>query len=353
MAQGGSLPLPVAELLKVHRREAQTLRVNLRQLTKRLDLSTDEVSERREDVTGQQDQHALTTKVTKEPYFLVQPRGKQKGALEIGDNVVVKTQDGWKKARLESKTAEYKNGSYMWTYLLLDSGDVCSSFLSPGESWGILREGEECLEFEHLEPRIPRGPTARYRLQSACSGCNEKGMEASSEEAEFLESRLPFPCAHQQPITAISVIGAPSEAAKVTLVKVPRPQQKKPSVPPSVASSTGSTVTWEKLEVYSASVTRQFEVLCSAHADLCAEIESRKMAGEGLNSPELQEEVLEELLMEYTDKVTEQSARAETRIEIMKAESSEVFQDVGENRLGRGSLLSRGSQGGFEEAGFT
>ena len=112
-------------------------------------------------------------------------------------------------------------------------------------------------------------------------------------------------------------------------------------------------MTWEKLEVYSASVTRQFEVLCSAHADLCAEIESRKMACEGLNSPELQEEVLEELLMEYTDKVTEQSARAETRIEIMKAESSEVFQDVGENRLGRGSLLSRGSQGGFKEAGFT
>ena len=142
MAQGGSLPPPVAELLKVHRREAQTLRVNLRQLTKRLDLSTDEVAERREDVTGQRDQHALATKVTKEPYFLVQPRGKQKGALEIGDNVVVKTQDGWEKARLESKTAEYQNGSYMWTYHLLDSGDACSSFLSPGESWGVLRDGE-------------------------------------------------------------------------------------------------------------------------------------------------------------------------------------------------------------------
>ena len=111
-------------------------------------------------------------------------------------------------------------------------------------------------------------------------------------------------------------------------------------------------MTWEKLEVYSASVTRQFEILCSAHAELCAEIESRKRAGKVLNSLELQEEVLEELLMEYTDNVTEQSAKAETRIEIMRAESSEVLQDVGDNRLGRGSLLSRGSQGGFKEAGF-
>ena len=84
------------------------------------------------------------------------------------------------------------------------------------------------MEFKHLEPRLPRGPTARYRLQSAGSGCNKNGMEASSEEAEFLESRLPFPCVHQQPITEISVIGAPSESAKVMLVKVPRPQQKKP-----------------------------------------------------------------------------------------------------------------------------
>ena len=353
MAQGGSLPPPVAELLKGHRREAQKLRVNLRQLTKRLDLSTEEVVEKRVDVTSSQDQQNLVRKETREPYFLVQPKAKKKGALQAGDNVMVKTQDGWEKARLESKTVEYQNGSYMWTYQLLDSGDACSSFLSPGESWGVLRDGEELLDFEHLEPRIPGGSMARYRLQSACSGCNEKGVEASSEEAEFLESRLPFPCAHHQQITAISVIGVPSEAANVTLVKVPRPQQKIPSAPLSVSSSVGSTVTWEKLERYLAAVTTQFEVLCSVHADLCAELESRKMAGDEINSQELKEEVLEELLMEYTDRVTEQTTKAEQRIEVMRLECLEVFQEVGENRLGRGNLLSRGSQGGFEEAGFS
>ena len=352
MAQGGPLPPPVAELLKAHRREAQKLRVNLRQLTKRLDISSEEVVEKRTDVTCQKDQQSHILKETKEPYFLIQPRAKQKGALEVGDNVVVKTQDGWEKARLESRTDEYQNGSYMWTYQLLDSGDACSSFLSLGESWGVLRDGEDGLDFGLLEPRIPGGSTARYRLQSACSACNEKGMEASSEEAVFLESRLPFPCLHEQPITAISVIGAPSEAAKVTLVKVPRPQQRRPSAPPSVVSSVGSTVTWEKLEMYLAAVKAQFEVLCSAHANLCDELESRKMAGEGISSQELQEEVLEDLLMGYTDKVTEQTAKAEQRIEIMRVDSAEVFQDVGESRLGRGSLLSRGSQGGFEEAGF-
>ena len=292
MAQGGPLPPPVAELLKAHRREAQKLRVNLRQLTKRLDISSEEVVEKRTDVTCQKDQQSHILKETKEPYFLIQPRAKQKGALEVGDNVVVKTQDGWEKARLESRTDEYQNGSYMWTYQLLDSGDACSSFLSLGESWGVLRDGEDGLDFGLLEPRIPGGSTARYRLQSACSACNEKGMEASSEEAVFLESRLPFPCLHEQPITAISVIGAPSEAAKVTLVKVPRPQQRRPSAPPSVVSSVGSTVTWEKLEMYLAAVKAQFEVLCSAHANLCDELESRKMAGEGISSQELQEEVL-------------------------------------------------------------
>ena len=120
MAQGGSLPPPVDDILRLHKREAQTLRVKLRQLTKRVNLSTEEGLEKREDVTS--------SKECKEPYFLVQPRAKQKGALEVGDIVVIKTQDGWEKAKLESKTAEYQNTSYMWTYQLLDSGDACSSF---------------------------------------------------------------------------------------------------------------------------------------------------------------------------------------------------------------------------------
>ena len=74
MAQGGPLPPPVAELLKVHRREAQTLRVNLRQLTKRLDISSEEVVEKRTDVTCQKDQQGHINKETKEPYFLIQPK---------------------------------------------------------------------------------------------------------------------------------------------------------------------------------------------------------------------------------------------------------------------------------------
>ena len=319
MAQGGSLPPPVDDILRLHKREAQTLRVKLRQLTKRVNLSTEEGLEKREDVTS--------SKECKEPYFLVQPRAKQKGALEVGDIVVIKTQDGWEKSKLETKTAEYQNTSYMWTYQLLDSGDACSSFLSLGESWGVLRDGEESLDMRLLEPRIPGGHFARYRLQSACSGCNEKGMEVSPEEAEFLKNRLPFPCSHQQPITAISVIGEPSEAAKVILVKVPRPQQKKSNAPPSVASSAGSTVTWEKLETYMAAVTRQFEVFCSVHADLSAELDKLKRSGEVLVPPDLQEEVLEDLLMDYTDQVTEQSARAEEVIESLKVETSEVFQE--------------------------
>ena len=43
--------------------------------------------------------------------------------------------------------------------------------------------------------------------------------------------------------------------------------------------------------------------------------------------PDLQEEVLEDLLMDYTDQVTEQSARAEEVIESLKVETSEVFQE--------------------------
>ena len=68
-------------ILRLHKREAQTLRVKLRQLTKRVNLSTEEGLEKREDVTS--------SKECKEPYFLVQPRAKQKGALEVGDIVVI------------------------------------------------------------------------------------------------------------------------------------------------------------------------------------------------------------------------------------------------------------------------
>ena len=44
---------------------------------------------------------------------------------------------------------------------------------------------------------------------------------------------------------------------------------------------------------------------------VCAELEQLKMSGVGLEYPELQEEVLEEELKEYTDKMTEQTAKAQ------------------------------------------
>ena len=351
------LPPGVSTILLQHRKETQTLRVNLRQLAKRVNLATAELPEVREDVTMPRHQERLTSEQAKDPYFLKQPKAKQSGALKVGETIIVKTQDGWEKANLEAATAEYKNGSYMWTYHFQDSGDACSSFLSPGESWGALRDGDQDLDFTRLDPRIMTGPASRYRLQSTCSACNQKGLEAFQEEAEFLESRLPLLCAHQQQITAISVIGEPSEAAAISLVEVPRPKQQplqQPPAPPSMASTTCSTVTLEKLETYTAKVASQFEVMCSVHATLCEELASLKRAGKRPQLAELEEEVLEELLMDYTDKVTEETTRAEEKLAMLKLQldRENVFLPPMGDRLNQGGLLSRGSQGGFEEAAF-
>ena len=352
------LPPGVSTLLLQHRKETQTLRVNLRQLAKRVNLATTELPEVREDVTMPRHQEGSTIEQAKDPYFLKQPKSKQSGALKVGETIIVKTQDGWQKAQLEASTKEYKNGSYMWTYHFQDSGDACSSFLSPGESWGVLRGDDQSLDFTRLDPRIMTGPASRYRLQSTCSACNQKGLEAVPEEAEFLESRLPFPCAHQQQITAISVIGEPSEAAAISLVGVPRPKQhplQQPPAPLSMTSTTCSTVTLEKLETYTAKVASQFEVMCSVHATLCEELASLQRAGKRPQLPELEEETLEELLMDYTDKVTEETTRAEEKLAALKLQldRENVFQSPVGQRLSQGGLLSRGSQGGFEEAAFS
>ena len=140
------LPPGVSTLLLQHRKETQTLRVNLRQLAKRVNLATTELPEVREDVTMPRHQEGSTIEQAKDPYFLKQPKSKQSGALKVGETIIVKTQDGWQKAQLEASTKEYKNGSYMWTYHFQDSGDACSSFLSPGESWGVLRGDNQDLD---------------------------------------------------------------------------------------------------------------------------------------------------------------------------------------------------------------
>ena len=261
-------------------------------MSKRVNVATPELLEAWEDVTRFGHQEIGLSEQANDPYFLKQPRAKQLGALKLGETIIVKTQDGWEKANLEAATSEYQNGSYMWTYQFQVSGDACSSFLVPGGSWGALRGGEQDLDFTRLEPRITKGPASRYRLQSTCSACNQKGVEAVQEEAEFLESRLPFLCTHQQQITAISVIGEPSEAAAVSLVKVPRPKQQslqKLPGPPSIASTTCSTVTAEKLETYSAKLAKQFEVLCSVHADLCEMLANLQRAGKRPQLAELKE----------------------------------------------------------------
>ena len=56
--------------------------------------------------------------------------------------------------------------------------------------------------------------------------------------------------------------------------------------------------------------------------------------------------------MEYTDKVTEETARAEEKLAILKLKTENVFHSPPGKLLSQGGLLGRGSQGGFEEAAF-
>ena len=193
----------------------------------------------------------------------------------MGETIIVKTQDGWEKANLEASTAEYQICSYIWTYNFQDSGMLFLPF-TQGDL-GALCGSDQDLDFKRLDQIIMTGPANRYRLQSTCSACNQKGLEAFQDEAEFLESCLPFPCAHQLQVTTISVIGKPTEAAAYLLVGVSRQKQQQlqqPPASPSMASTTCSIVTLEKLETFTGKVANNLEVICSVHAT-----QSKELAG--------------------------------------------------------------------------
>ena len=301
-----------------HKSASRKLQTKFKILQKRLDMEAIDTN-LRDDVTRNQQPKV------KDLYYLHQPKAKQKKALTVGELVITKTTDGWLKAKLESKTLEYKDGSYMWTYHFLETGDACSSFLSPGDAWGVLRGEDVDLDFSRLEPQMPGGPRQRYRLESGCSECNLKAMDAFAEEATILEGRLPVRCSHQQLITGISIIGSPQEAEEVEVVRVPRPaqsQHRAPSAASSITSSTCSTVTIDRLEKHLAEVTSHFELFCTEQDNLCNEL----LRFPSTELPEeLQEESLDEFLRVLTDRVTEITVKTERKLDWMRLESPEVF----------------------------
>ena len=73
-----------------------------------------------------------TTVLVKTKFDITQPRGKERGYLTAGEQIIVKLEDGREVAILESRENNYTQQGYTWTYLLSRDQTAASSHLHPG-----------------------------------------------------------------------------------------------------------------------------------------------------------------------------------------------------------------------------
>ena len=69
-------------------------------------------------------------------------------------------------------------------------------YLFLGEMWWVLRGLDVGWNLEHVLPQVPEGQRKMFSLAATYDACNEGFIKVFQEDAEYLESRLPFVCQH-------------------------------------------------------------------------------------------------------------------------------------------------------------
>ena len=93
-----------------------------------------------------------------EPLVLYQPKYGDADYLKVGETIVVVYKDFWSKAVLlhhAPKSKHFSNGSLLWTYSDLNGKNKRSSYLFPGESWGVLRGEDLDIDVASTEFILP------------------------------------------------------------------------------------------------------------------------------------------------------------------------------------------------------
>ena len=176
-------------------------------------------------------------------YYLQQPKAKAANYLKPEEIILFHTGDGWERARLLTRHAEYRETGYEWTFEMVKSGTACSAHLGQGrDDWGVLRGDDLALDYDCMDPKVSTGRKARARLVSECTVCKETNMSIYPEERSQLMSFIPFTCRHRKEISGLESVaqGEPNEV--FTVWDIPRPKQPRIAIEQRLAPSEVSQV---------------------------------------------------------------------------------------------------------------
>ena len=78
--------------------------------------------------------------------------------------------------------------------MVTEEGEELDRHLFQGEMWGVLRGLDVGLDLEHVLQQVPVSQHKMFSLVATCETCNKGFIKVFQEEAEYLETRLPFVC---------------------------------------------------------------------------------------------------------------------------------------------------------------
>ena len=299
--EGKKCPPEVLQMKKERLKEEIKLKAMLKGVRQKLALATAGEVRVRTDVTLAAAAATQEQEGPKLKFYLLQPKAKagSKGPpyLAPTETVVLHDEeDGWVTARLNSRTAEYRDSSYHWSYHVLPAdgaqgggGQLRYSFFHPGELWGALRGLDPRLDLARLDLQVPAGPQVSYTVTTTCEQCEGGEVKLFEEEVAHLQAQVPFTCDHGLDITAVQ----PGTSAEGLVLWTPRPGY--PMLPPpgtKAPSFAPSSFTAPRLQAREKDVREQLARVLDAHAELADAI-SNCNEGEITGYKDLEEEVME------------------------------------------------------------
>ena len=219
------------------------------------------------------------------PYYLLQPKAtsgppRHPPYLGAGKIIVMRDQQGWRRAKLTNHTNCHRNAGYEWGNYVSPAdpaieGDAVEhrAHLEPGQDWGVLRWVDTALHLSQVTFHLPTRQQLAHTITSTCEGYNGGEIKVFKEEMEYLQDKLPFKCAHGIRIidfqlgtsAAGPILRTPCPGYPLLPLSNDRPNATRRITAPSTVAST-MNASW--ITTRCTDIETQFDNLVYAYSDL-------------------------------------------------------------------------------------